>query len=126
MKDNKFLIITSGISGFLAVALGAFGAHVLKSMLSAEMIDIYKTGVTYHLIHSTVLLALSLNNEKQYYISSIFFLTGIILFSFSLYLFAITGITAFAIITPFGGISFLVGWLFVIIQTLKHEKKNLK
>jgi uncharacterized membrane protein YgdD (TMEM256/DUF423 family) len=124
MKDNKFWIITSGISGFLAVALGAFGAHVLKSLLSSEMIDIFKTGVTFHLVHSMVLLALSLNNEIRFYVSSIFFLVGIILFSFSLYLYAITGIMAFAIITPFGGISFLMGWLFIIIQTIKHGGKN--
>ncbi|MGA7722908.1 MAG: DUF423 domain-containing protein [Ignavibacteriaceae bacterium] len=125
MKDNKFWIITSGISGFLAVALGAFGAHGLKNVLSPEMTDIYKTGVTYHLIHSTVLLAISLKNDKRFNISLPFFLAGIILFSFSLYFFAVTGSTIFAIITPFGGISFLIGWLFIIIRGLNYKKANL-
>ena len=123
MKDNKFWIIISGISGFLAVALGAFGAHGLRSTVPPEMLDIYKTGVLYHLIHSAVLLAISLNSNKMLYASAFFFLAGIILFSFSLYLYAITGIMAFAIITPFGGISLLVGWLFVIIEAIKSSNK---
>jgi uncharacterized membrane protein YgdD (TMEM256/DUF423 family) len=125
MKDNKFWIIASGISGFLAVALGAFGAHGLKNVLSPEMLDIYKTGVTYHLIHSVVLLAISLKNDKRFNISLLFFMTGIILFSFSLYLVAVTGNTIFAFITPFGGISFLIGWFFIIIRGLKYKKTNL-
>lgn len=123
MKDNKFWIIISGISGFLAVALGAFGAHGLRSALPPEMMEVYKTGVLYHLIHSAVLLAISVNGNNRFYTSAVFFLSGIILFSFSLYLYAMTGITAFAIITPFGGISLLIGWLFVIIQTVKSTNK---
>jgi uncharacterized membrane protein YgdD (TMEM256/DUF423 family) len=119
MKDNKFWLIISGISGFLAVAFGAFGAHGLKSALSPEMMDLYKTGVLYHLIHSAVLLAISLKEDKRFYRSAFFFLAGIILFSFSLYLYALSGITAFAIITPFGGISLLIGWLLIIVRALK-------
>jgi uncharacterized membrane protein YgdD (TMEM256/DUF423 family) len=119
MKDNKFWIITSGISGFLAVALGAFGAHGLRNILTPEMIETYKTGVLYHLVHSAVLLAISVNNGKRFHTSAIFLLAGIILFSFSLYLYAITGIKSFAMITPLGGISLLIGWLFIIIQAAR-------
>jgi uncharacterized membrane protein YgdD (TMEM256/DUF423 family) len=125
MKDNKFWLIISGISGFLAVALGAFGAHGFKNALPPEMMDAYKTGVLYHLIHSAVLLVISLKNDSRFYTSAFFFLTGIILFSFSLYLYAISGITAFAIITPFGGISLLIGWLFIIIGAVRPVNKNV-
>jgi uncharacterized membrane protein YgdD (TMEM256/DUF423 family) len=125
MKDNKFWIIVSGISGFLAVALGAFGAHSLRAALTPEMIEIYKTGVLYHLIHSGVLLAISLNGNYRFRLSSVFFLAGIILFSFSLYLYAITGITAFAIITPFGGLCLLAGWLFIIINAIKTSNTKV-
>jgi uncharacterized membrane protein YgdD (TMEM256/DUF423 family) len=123
MKDSKFWIIISGISGFLAVALGAFGAHGLKHYLSPDIIEIFKTGVFYHLIHSAVLLAISLHGVKQFFTSAVFLLTGIILFSFSLYLYAITGIETFAFITPFGGLCLLGGWLFLIIQGVKSPDK---
>jgi uncharacterized membrane protein YgdD (TMEM256/DUF423 family) len=124
MKENRTWLIISGISGFLAVALGAFSAHGLKNNLSLEMMEIYKTGVLYHLVHSAVLLAISVYNNSRFFISAVFFLAGIILFSFSLYLYAITGITAFAIVTPFGGLSFLIGWLFVIIKAVKSTDKK--
>ena len=59
MNDKETWIITGGILGFIGVALGAFGAHGLKDTLSPEMIDIYKTGVFYQLVHSAVLLAVA-------------------------------------------------------------------
>ena len=124
MKDNKFWLIASGISGFLAVAIGAFGAHGLKSTVPPELMEVYKTGVQYHLIHSAVLFAIVLNGSKKFYICAVFFTVGIILFSFSLYLYAITAVTAFAIITPFGGLSLLAGWLLVIIQAVRFSDKS--
>jgi uncharacterized membrane protein YgdD (TMEM256/DUF423 family) len=116
--DKKWIII-AGISGFLAVALGAFGAHGLRNILSPEMIEIYKTGVLYHLIHSVVLLSLASAGNRYFNISKWFFLSGIILFSFSLYLYAITGTMVFAIITPIGGVCFLLGWLSMIWIAVK-------
>ena len=108
--------------GFLGVALGAFGAHGLKSAISPDMMDVFKTGVLYHLIHSVVILGIGLSkspNQEHWNQglgkAAIFFLAGIILFSFSLYLLAITSLSAFGLITPFGGICFLIGWLLVII-----------
>jgi uncharacterized membrane protein YgdD (TMEM256/DUF423 family) len=114
MKDTKLWIIIAGISGFTAVAFGAFGAHGLKDVLSPNMLEIYKTGILYQLIHSVVLLSLALFGNKKFFTSQMFFLTGIILFSFSLYLYAITSSIVFAYITPFGGLSFLIGWLLII------------
>ena len=112
-------LIAAGISGFLGVALGAFGAHGLKNILPAEMIEIYKTGVLYHLIHSVVLLTLALTAGSRFEFSKWFFLAGIVLFSFSLYLYAVTGTLFFAMITPFGGVCFLIGWLSLVVTAIK-------
>lgn len=118
--NNKSLRIISGIMGFTSVALGAFGAHGLKNILTDQLLETYKTGVLYHLIHSVVLLVIALAGKNKFIKSFWFFLAGIILFSFSLYIYAITGITMFAMITPVGGVSLLVGWLFVIVEGIRR------
>lgn len=117
--NNKSLIIISGIMGFAAVALGAFGAHGLKSILNELLLETYKTGVLYHLIHSVVLLAIALTGKDKFIKSFWFFFAGIILFSFSLYVYSISQITMFAMITPIGGVLLLIGWLYVIIEGIK-------
>ena len=122
MNDKKVWIIISAISGFTAVAIGAFGAHGLKEKLSNEMLEVYKTGVLYQFIHTIVLLILSLTNFIKGKLSSIFFLAGIILFSFSLYLYSTSGIQFFAMITPAGGVCFLIGWLWLIIEAIRLKK----
>ena len=119
MNDKKLWLIISAVSGFTAVAIGAFGAHGLREILSSEMLEIYKTGVLYQLIHSVVLLALALNTIIKAKLPSIFFLLGVILFSFSLYLYSTSGIRAFAMITPVGGFCFLIGWLLIIYEAVK-------
>lgn len=121
MNTQRAWIIISSIMGFLGVATGAFGAHILKSQLSAEMLEIFKTGVLYQLIHSAVMLSVALSGIQKYLRSEIFFLTGVILFSFSLYLYSATGIKFFAMITPVGGISFLTGWIMLILKAIKQE-----
>lgn len=122
MNDRKIWIIISAISGFTAVAIGAFGAHGLREKLSANMLEVYKTGVLYQLIHSVVLLILSVNSIIKSKKSSVFFLLGIILFSFSLYLYSTTGYRLFAMITPIGGVCFLIGWLLIIYEILKLKE----
>ena len=119
MNDKKLWLIISAVSGFTAVAIGAFGAHGLREKLTSEMLEVYKTGVLYQLIHSVVLLALSLNNIIKAKIPSIFFLMGIILFSFSLYIYSTSGIRFFVMITPIGGVCFLIGWLLVIYEAIR-------
>ena len=119
MKNTKLWIIVAGIAGFTGVAIGAFGAHGLKDTLSPENMEIYKTGVMYHLIHAVAILAIAVSGNTKFIKSALFFLIGIILFSFSLYLYAVTQITWFAIITPFGGVSFLVGWFLLILEGWK-------
>ena len=122
MNDKKMWIIISAVSGFTAVAIGAFGAHGLREKLSVEMLDVYKTGVLYQFIHTIILLMLSLTNYIKGKIVSIFFLAGIILFSFSLYLYATSGIRLFAMITPIGGVCFLLGWLWLIVEVIRRKE----
>jgi uncharacterized membrane protein YgdD (TMEM256/DUF423 family) len=119
MNDKKLWLVISAVSGFTAVAIGAFGAHGLREKLSEQMLDVYKTGVLYQLIHSVVLLVLSLNTLIKAKLPSIFILLGIILFSFSLYIYSVTGIRTFAMITPVGGFCFLIGWLLIVYEALK-------
>ena len=82
------------------------------------MIEVWKTGVLYQLIHSVVILAIGFNGNEKYKIPAIFFTVGIVLFSFSLYLYSLTYTIAFAIITPFGGVCFLAGWLMIVVRAV--------
>ena len=118
---KKGWLIISGLCGFTGVALGAFGAHGLKDSILPQMLEVYKTGIFYQLIHSAVLLALSLFGNKTLYKSCFFFLIGIVLFSFSLYIYALTGIKFLAMITPFGGVSFLIGWSLIIYYSIRNK-----
>ncbi|MBW8887685.1 MAG: DUF423 domain-containing protein [Fibrobacteres bacterium] len=109
--------------GFLGVALGAFGAHALKSRLSADMLEVWHTGVLYHLIHALALLALALYaraaaSPAPITAPAIGFVVGIILFSGSLYALALTGFRPLGAITPFGGLSFLFAWGWIAVKGL--------
>ena len=121
---SKTIILTSAVFLALAVAIGAFGAHGLKSHISAELLQSYKTGVEYHFYHALGLLLLGVmavsNPSKYLKWSAIFLSTGILLFSGSLYLLAITGIKWMGAITPLGGISFIAGWVLLFIGVWKN------
>lgn len=120
---SKTILMTASVFLALAVAIGAFGAHGLKSHFTAEMMNTYKTGVEYHFYHALGLLLVGI---LAYVMpsgllnwSAIFIATGIILFSGSLYLLAITGIKWLGAITPFGGLSFIAGWILFFIAVWK-------
>ena len=111
----KTFLILGAINAFLCVALGAFGAHGLKQMLSAEMLTVYHTGVQYHFYHAIGLILVGLilqhfTNEKLVRLSGWLMLTGIILFCVSLYIISLTGLRGLGMITPFGGVAFLAAW----------------
>ncbi len=97
------------------VMLGAFGAHALKARLSAEMLTIFETGVRYHMYHALALLVVGWSATRG--ASSAVgtagwaFLAGIVLFSGSLYVLALSGVRAWGAVTPFGGLAFIVGWI---------------
>jgi len=103
------------VFGFLAVALGAFGAHGLKNILDDYSLGIYKTAVDYQMWHSLALLAVGLlsrnNNPALLKYSGCAFSFGILVFSGTLYLLALTKIKWLGAITPIGGLSFLIGWI---------------
>jgi len=120
---SKTILMTAALLMALAVAIGAFGAHGLKSHLSDEMMQIYKTGVEYHFYHALGLLLvgiLSLSMPSGWLNWSAILLTaGIILFSGSLYLLAVTGVKWLGAITPFGGLSFIAGWVLLFVAVWK-------
>jgi uncharacterized membrane protein YgdD (TMEM256/DUF423 family) len=106
----------SAVVGFLGVALGAFGAHALKSHLaSLNMGDVWEKAVFYHLIHAVVLLMIA-GRPAFARLPWSFFLVGIILFSGSLYVLAYTGIRWLGAITPLGGLCLLAGWAILAIR----------
>jgi uncharacterized membrane protein YgdD (TMEM256/DUF423 family) len=118
-------LVLAAFSGFLCVALGALGAHSLKNVLDGYEKSIYEKAVTYQMFHTMGLFAvglvqMSLKN-RSFSISGWSFLIGIFLFSGSLYLLALTGVTWLGAITPFGGVSFLLGWAFFAYTIIKTK-----
>jgi uncharacterized membrane protein YgdD (TMEM256/DUF423 family) len=107
-------LMLAAISGFLTVALGAFGAHGLKGRIDPELLTVFHTGVDYQGLHSLALLGCGLwsllRPARALGVAAWAFVIGTLLFSGSLYLMAFTGLRWLGAITPFGGIAFLVGW----------------
>jgi uncharacterized membrane protein YgdD (TMEM256/DUF423 family) len=120
---SKTIILSASVFLALAVAIGAFGAHGLKSHISAELLLTYKTGVEYHFYHALGLLLVGILaiSMPSVYIkwSAILLSAGIILFSGSLYVLAITGIKWLGAITPLGGLSFIAGWILLFVGVWK-------
>jgi uncharacterized membrane protein YgdD (TMEM256/DUF423 family) len=109
-------LLIAAINGALAVAFGAFGAHGLQGRIDAHAIETFETGARYHMYHALAmgLAALALRSGAAPIPASVaagFFLAGIILFSGSLYLLALTGMRSLGFVTPFGGLAFLMGWI---------------
>jgi uncharacterized membrane protein YgdD (TMEM256/DUF423 family) len=113
-------LLIGAMSGCLVVIMGAFGAHALNELLDDYGKSIYNKAVLYHMFHSIAILILGLINkiqpEIQLSMAGWSFVFGIILFSGSLYILAITGIKSLGIITPIGGILFIIGWVFLILK----------
>jgi uncharacterized membrane protein YgdD (TMEM256/DUF423 family) len=113
-SSRKFLRIAAAF-GFTGVAFGAFGAHALRSTISTEMLSVFETGVRYQMYHAFALFVaawfLQTSQSSKFEIAAWLFVAGVILFSGSLYALAMTGIHSLGFITPFGGLSFLAGWL---------------
>jgi uncharacterized membrane protein YgdD (TMEM256/DUF423 family) len=121
---SRTILITASILLALAVAIGAFGAHGLKAHLSTDMLHTYKTGVEYHFYHALGLLLIGVlsisfpSNLLKW--SAILLTVGIILFSGSLYIMAISGIKWLGAITPLGGLSFIVGWVLLFVAVWRR------
>lgn len=114
MNPLRHFLVLGAINGFLAVAFGAFAAHGLKDVLSEGLLDVFQTGVDYQALHALALLLVGLlaqsGPSQGLRLAGWAFATGILLFSGSLYLLALTDARWLGAITPFGGTAFLIGW----------------
>jgi uncharacterized membrane protein YgdD (TMEM256/DUF423 family) len=118
---------TGAIGLALAVILGAFGAHGLRSRLDAYSMGVYERAVFYHFIHAMGLLVVSIllrlgavSLTAGSWVGALL-LAGVIIFSGSLYLLAVTGIRSFGAITPIGGLSFIVAWVLLAIALVRNR-----
>ena len=134
MLSVRFYLIITAISGLLSVALGAFGAHGLKKLVSNDMLVAYQTGVQYQFIHTLVLLALTIllltlpaspGFIRYLKVSANLMLAGILLFSGSLYTMTFMSVagglspTWLGPVTPIGGLIFILGWAFLAVAAFK-------
>lgn len=122
------LITLAAVSGAISVILGALGAHQLKNMLNASSLDAFDKGVRYQMYHSLLLLflALSVNNQNLKIVKriSVFIITGISLFSFSIYLLSTQSISHLNVtflgpVTPIGGLCMIIGWALLALNANK-------
>ena len=124
--NERLLILAGSINMFVAVAAGAFGAHGLKKILSADLLAIWQTAVTYQIAHALGLLAIALlmprlrSGPAKW--AGILMLAGIVIFSGSLYALALTGIRALGAITPIGGAAFLLSWALLATAAYRQSR----
>ncbi len=123
----KIFLAIASIFGGLSVAGGAFASHALKAKISERALEIFETGTKYQMYHALALLLVVflltqegisktlLNN------AGISFIVGIVLFSGSLYALSLSEVKWLGIITPFGGLAFLLGWFFLLLTALKWQ-----
>ncbi len=114
----------AAVLGFLGVAMGAFGAHGLKHILSEHGLDIYKTAVSYQMWHALALglvAVLPAHNALRW--AGWLFVAGIVLFSGSLYLLALSNLTWLGMITPLGGVAFLTAWALLAYVALQSKQE---
>jgi len=122
----KTWLLAAAVNGFLAVAAGAFAAHGLAKRLDANALSWFETGARYHAYHALALLAIGLlagtgRTNWPLGLAGGGFLAGIVLFSGSLYLMALTGERALGFVTPIGGVCFLAGWVGLALFALRQS-----
>lgn len=121
---GRLFIALGSINAALAVVFGAFGAHALKARISPEMLSVYHTGSQYQFYHALGMLLIGalashFQNDAALQLSGFLMLAGIVLFSGSLYLLAITGVTWLGAITPLGGLAFIAAWVVLAVAALR-------
>lgn len=113
---SRILLLLAALSGFTGVAFGAFGAHALRGRIAEPLLAVFQTGVQYQLWHTAALIGVALlllrwPQARAFKLAGGLFTLGIVLFSGSLYALALTGSGGLGVITPFGGLCFLAGWV---------------
>lgn len=120
---QQILFASGALLAFLSVAAGSFGAHLLKLRLSADQLVIFETAVRYQMFHAIALMIVGLGLQffsSNWLIGSGWlFLLGTVIFSGSLYILIFTGQRAWGMLTPIGGVLFLLGWLFLVIAAFR-------
>ena len=123
MRAMRIWLFVAGFVGALAVLCGAFAAHGLSARLDENARAVFETGARYHMYHALAmgLAAFAMRGEAEARARAavILFLIGILLFSGSLYLLALTGMNALGFVTPIGGLAFIAGWIFLALAALK-------
>lgn len=122
----KFFLIAGAVNALLSVAFGAFGAHMLEGRVADKYLDTWQTAVQYQMFHSIGLIVVAVLMSATFIgpLSSLswagyLMLAGIIIFSGSLYVLSLTGISVLGAITPIGGVAFIAGWVMLIIAAMK-------
>jgi len=119
----KLFVILGALLGGLSVAAGAFGAHALRAQLTPRMLEVFETGVRYQMYHALALFAaawmIQQTDAPSAQVAGWAFVLGTLLFSGSLYAMALTGARGLGIITPIGGVVFLIGWVALALAALK-------
>jgi len=119
---QRTFLLAGALAGLIGVGFGAFGAHGLRGRLSPDMLAVFETGVRYQMYHALALLAVAALADRipgrLVHAAGWLFVAGIVLFSGSLYLLAVTGVTILGAITPIGGVAFLAGWACLVLATL--------
>lgn len=126
MKD-RWILMFAALSGFIFVALGAFGAHGLRKILDVKQMAWLQTGLEYQGLHTMAMLALGIavlfRDNAWFRRSAAFFMVGMLLFSGSLYWLALTSVKIWPYVTPLGGFCFLIGWALLLVGALRLSKK---
>ncbi|MGM3173895.1 DUF423 domain-containing protein [Dickeya lacustris] len=121
--NSRFMLMFAAISGFVYVALGAFGAHVLSKALGEAQMAWLHTGLQYQAVHTLVILVLSVAMYQWasvwFYWSAVLLALGTVLFSGSLYCLALSTLRFWVFVTPVGGVCFLAGWVLLLIGALR-------
>ncbi|MCB1773165.1 MAG: DUF423 domain-containing protein [Gammaproteobacteria bacterium] len=126
MNPLRHFVLLGAVNGLLAVAFGAFAAHALKNLLSEGLLEVFRTGVDYQAMHALALLAVGILGQqsrpsKALKLAGWSFATGILLFSGSLYLLALTDARWLGMVTPFGGVAFLLGWAALARHAIRDD-----
>lgn len=121
---SKIFLISGSIIAALGVAIGAFGAHAFKSILEANnRLETFETGVKYQFYHALALIILGLImqkfDDKAFVWAGYSYLTGILIFSGSLFILSLSGVGKWGAVTPLGGLAFIIGWVFLVIGLIK-------
>ena len=122
--NDRHLVVIAALTLMVGVGAGAFGAHGLKSMLSADMLAIWQTAVLYQMIHGLGILGIAAlyahRADPRLIRAGLLLLVGIVIFSGSLYILTLTGLRSLGAITPVGGVAFIAGWAMLALAMLRR------